>query len=451
MGGRPRRHRQPSFARAAAALAAALSLVAAAHVSASRAAPGRALQVKWTGTVDGAGTVAGAQTCTGTWQGSIEFTVTGSTVTGDGQVDLGSFSCSVKLPTPDVEHVDFTLTGTKEETAGQTHFRLLMHPKAISPAGYDPSGFLLHFGQAGEGIPLVLTPSGNRIDQRLTSSVATSNSTVTLDDHFVLRSSCDPDLLDKAERELETGNSFARAASKELAQAANEFTSFEKEYAKESGEVAAEKLSLLQAAEGVDHALEVTPLVAYADLAQALEIAGLYGGLIVTAEELYTKIIPAFRERSKLADEAAADMKRAEQWWKRGNADLKAALAQGPCVGPAEQKLNDLLDAEKRKEKARRLIDSWQSNGILYLNPATGELLDERAALKQAAAIVGASRSPQALTDDRAKIEALGRRLRAALKLVGRALSDHRAVARRIARFRTTSKRLLRALPPLLS
>ncbi len=231
--------------------AAALLLVLTATAAGAVATPSahQAAAVKWTGTIDGNGTVAGFQTCTGTWQGTVAFDVTGSTVSGSGQVDIGSPACSIKLPEPEIDHVDFTITGTKESTpTGETRFRLFLHPKAFAPPNGigDASGFLTHYGQNGEGILLVLTATGSRIDQRLTSTVSLSNATVTLDDHFVLDFSCDPDLLAKALREYDTANGFANAGVKELNQAAGDLRDFRNDYLKESVEIGAEKASLLQ-------------------------------------------------------------------------------------------------------------------------------------------------------------------------------------------------------------
>jgi hypothetical protein len=46
------------------------------------------------------------------------------------------------------------------------------------------------------------------------------------------------------------------------------------------------------------------------------------------AEEFVTKFAPEYFERRNLVKQADADLKRAEDWWARGKADLKVALAQ---------------------------------------------------------------------------------------------------------------------------
>ena len=392
----------------------------------------RAAGVKWKGTIDGNGKDVGtAQTCTGTWRGTVEFTVTGSTVSGSGQVDLGSPSCTVKLPTPDIKRITFTLTGTKDSTpTGETRFRLFLHPKSISPSVapiYDPSSFEAHFGQKGEGILLVLTGTGNRIDQRITKTVRYSGATVTLRDHFVLGNGCDPDLLAKALREYDTATDFTKAGVKELDQAASDLRDFRNDYLKESAEIGGEKFSILKGLEALSHTA-----------VEAVEVTAFYVGIGVTIEELYTKIVPAIRESGKLSREADADFKRAEEWAARGDADLKQALAQAPCAGPLEDKLNKLLDDQRVEDQARKVIDSWENNGYLYVNPITGEVLDEGAALKAARAAV-LSRKTQGAGAPPRHVKADAAQLHAALRAITRASTSHGKAQGQVARLQAAT------------
>ena len=418
---------------------------ASARAPASRTAVLRSSAVSWKGTLDGHGVVAGYQTCSGDWKGTIQLDVAGSTVNGSGSVDIGSPACSQTLGTlPDVNHADFTITGTKESTSsGQTQFRLFLHPKAVLPSGpvYDPSGFLVHFGQSGEGIQLVLTANGNRIDQELTTTVPLSGgATVTLDDHFVLKSICDPDLLAKALREFDTANGFAKAGVDELNKAADDLRDFRNEYAKEFVEIGGEKLTILKGVEAISH-------TAF----EALEVTASYVGIGVTIEELYTKIVPAIRDAGKLSAEAQQDFKRAEQWAARGNADLEQALAQGPCVDEVEGRLNKLLDDQKLQDQAHKLIDSWQNNGYLYVNPTTGDVLDEGAALKAAkAAIQGKGRSTQSAAAPPRKVYATAAQLRAALAALNRAIALHGKANGQSLKLQTASDTLRKRLGKLI-
>jgi len=408
-----------------------LLLATAATGAAAAGSTPRAAGVQWKGTIVGDGRDVGYQTCTGTWKGTLEFTVTGSTVKGSGQVNLGSPSCTIKLPTPDMTRITFTLTGTKDSTpTGRTRFRLFLHPKSISPAVapvYDPSSFEAHFGRKGEGILLVLTGTGSRIDQRITNTVKSPGITVTLRDHFVLGNGCDPDLLAKALREYQTANDFTKAGVNELNQAASDLRDFRDDYLKESAEIGGEKFSILKALEALSH-------TAF----EAVEVTAFYVGIGVTIEELYTKIVPAVRESGKLSREADADFKQAEQWASRGDADLKQALAQGPCAGPLEDKLNQLLDDQRTEDQARKVIDSWENTGYLYVNPSTGEVLDEGAALKAARAAV-LTRKTQGAGAPPRQVKANAAQLHTALRAITRALASHAKAQNQFARLQAAT------------
>jgi hypothetical protein len=204
--------------RALVLFASAIALTAGIAITGGSAATRHELAATWSGTLDGNGFVSGtAQTCSAGWSGKLQFDVAGTTLAGSGSVDITSQACTVKLPTPYVEHVDYTVTGTKDSAKnGNTQFTLFFHGQSVSPVGYDPSGFLAHFGQTNEGIPLVLMTTGARLDQTLANTLSIgSGTTVTLNDHFVLRISCDQDLIGKAQREYQTANSFADAGIKE--------------------------------------------------------------------------------------------------------------------------------------------------------------------------------------------------------------------------------------------
>lgn len=370
-----------------------------------------------------------------------------ATVTGTGDATATTPATCAIQPTrpPPLQSASLQIDGTFANDAFRVHFSVV----SIEPNPALDGGFFANW--CCPGPEQVLPAKGGEVHTTVTVTDTSPQQAGTSVNTWDLKRTCDPDLLAKAQREYDTGNSFAKAASGELRKAAAEISDFGNEYAKESAEVAGEKGSLLQALKTVDSALDVTPLAAYADLAQGLEIAGIYGALIVTVEEVYTKLIPTFREHKKLADEASADMKRAEQWWRRGNADLKQALAQGPCVDPKlEQELNRLENEQKQKNRARALIDSWENNGYLYINPTNGEILDEGAALKAAAAILKGARSTQAVRDNRSRIQALAKRLHTAFDDVKRAVARHGQAVSRIAKFQTATKRLLKRLPPLL-
>jgi plastocyanin len=142
----------------------------------------------WSGSIESHGVVVGAQTCSASWKGTLRFTVSGGKLDGSGEAALSDTpTCSEKLGTPPIDHVTFTTDGTETTGPAGTTEQLLMHPTKVEPIpGYDEGGFLLHFGNKGEGLPLTLPVTGNRIDVQLKKTVPLSNSTATLADHFVL-------------------------------------------------------------------------------------------------------------------------------------------------------------------------------------------------------------------------------------------------------------------------
>jgi hypothetical protein len=196
--------------------------------------------------------------------------------------------------------------------------------------------------------------------------------------------SCDPDLLTKALREYETAKSFYNAAVQDLRQAHEQLDTSLTEAIKNKAKKKAVKAALKEAAccsaktqRGVERTLFWVKI-----------------GLILNT--IAFKVAPKLRESQKAFDEAEKDMERGEAWRKRAEADLEAALKQGPCTGDLRKKLDQALDEQRRQRAARGLIESWENNGYLYLNPATGEALDEAEALREARRILeGAQRSMQ--------------------------------------------------------
>jgi hypothetical protein len=158
------------------------------------------------------------------------------------------------------------------------------------------------------------------------------------------------------------------------------------------------------------------------------------------------------REALRWFREAEKDLERAEEWGKRARADLDAALRQGPCVGPLAQQYRRALEEERKQDAARALIETWENNGYLYLNPATGELLDEAAALREARRVLaGGERSTQSRSQTgKTPIEEIRRRLRVAIAKLTRARTLQGRVQQRVERSIRATDLLLRRLRPLL-
>ena len=431
--------------RALVLLAAASAVATGIAAAGSSAAPRHVLVVPWSGTLDGNGIVAGAQTCSGTWQGKLALSVAGTTVTGSGSVDVGNPACSLKLPAPDLDHADFTVTGTKDSTnSGDTRFTLFMHGQSVSPSGsfYDPSGFLAHFGQTNEGIPLVLVTSGGRIDQKITNTVPIQNATITLNDHFVLKISCDQNLLDKAQREYQTATGFADAGIKEGDEAVDKGKDFLVDYGKEKAAEIVNEANLGDALTGLNE----TVGEAFEDYSIILKLGSL-------AIDIGFKALPAYREVRSLSSESKEDFDRADTWFDRANADLDKVKAEGTddCVGALHDELDSLLKKESLDEQAQKLIEGWNAGGSTYLNPVNGEVLGEEAAIQQAKAILlGKARSPQTLARSSRKIKVTAKQLRAAVSDVRRALGLHAKAEAQFKRYRTSTTTLLGKLKKLL-
>ena len=376
------------------------------------------------------------------------------TVTGTGQaVATEPPTCAIQPRTiPPVASVVLSIQGTYANDA----FTIRLTPLTIAPSPGLDGGFFANWVGAAGSPTQVLPAKDGKVQATTTVTDASRDRAGTSVNTWDLKMGCDPDALARAEREIDTGNSFAAASAKELKQAANEFTTFEADYAKEAGEVGAEKASLLQAVKGLDAVLEAGPLEAYADLEQATEVAGIYGAVIVTAEESYTKYYPAFKERSNLAKQADADLKRAEDWWARGKADLKVALAQGPCLGTTEDQLNKALADQERIDKEREKIESWENNGNLYVSPIDGELLQEDAALKLAGSILdGTVHEPRSRNtgtqptpeSERAEIKAVVQHLQDAIRQLDHSIELHQKVVGQIDKFQSATATLLQGLP----
>ena len=252
---------------------------------------------------------------------------------------------------------------------------------------------------------------------------------------------CDPDLLAKALREYETAKSFYNAAVQDLRQAHEQLETTLAETAKAKAKQAALKAALkeLIALLGEDAAAAASVVAIYVRI-----------GLIINA--IVFKVLPKLQESRKAFKEAREDMERGEAWRKRAEASLAAALRQGPCTGDLRAKLDQALDEQRRQAAARALIESWENNGYLYLNPATGEVLDETAALREARRILeGGQRTAQSRVGQAApRITATRRQMEAAvLKIdVAQRLTD--TVRRRILRADAAAERLRMRLRPLI-
>lgn len=197
---------------------------------------------------------------------------------------------------------------------------------------------------------------------------------------------CDPDLLAKASREYEVSKSFYLAVGQDL-----------RNIRQEAKKTIAEKLKEKGMKKAAKQALKDLLVLFSDDAAQAVSVTLWWVKIGVIVQKIVLEVLPRLNEIRKAHAEAHADFRRGEEWAKRARATLDAALRQGPCTGALRARLDAALDLQRREEAARALVESWENNGYLYINPATGETLDEAAALREARkALEGGGRTTQA-------------------------------------------------------
>jgi len=252
---------------------------------------------------------------------------------------------------------------------------------------------------------------------------------------------CDPNLLAKALREYEVAKSFFNAAVQDL--------SHGEEGAKKA---LAEKLKTKALKKLVKKELKVALAVLSETLAEAASVVAVWVKIGVIVQKILLEVLPSLNETRKAFNEAEKDFQRGEAWRKRAEADLAAALAQGPCTGELRSKLDKALDLQRREQAARNLIEGWENNGYLYVNPATGETLDEAAAMKDARkALENGGRTLQSRVAALPKrLEATRRQMEASVARITRSEVLGERAGSRVERARAASERLRLRLRPLL-
>jgi hypothetical protein len=440
-------------------VAVAVCVPAAAGPPDAFAAPRHSLATPWKGTMESDAkrvyvSESRTDTCTDHFHSDLAFSVAGKVVSGHGQAVLTSGpACTFPLVYPSMMENDFTIGGTADATS----ITLVFTSVGSSPAGAaDWAGWITLVGRypyqgPQVGPPLVIPRNGCC---KAAGTVVTTDTipdgggpdSLSATNVISLTATCDPNLMAKALREYETATSFAQAGVKEINAAGRSLQGFGEDYAKESLEVGGEKFTLLQILHSVDAGFEL-------DLAQIAELTGVGVAIGVTLEELLFKFYPEYREYKSQSKAAQADFNRAKQWAARGAADLKTALAGGPCLDPVEGRLNKLLDDRDKEDKARRLIDSWEHSNSVYRDPASGDILDEAAALKRARAALRSGSSGRLLqavgVSTKAKLTA--RQVRSAAGHLRTATAKHASAKSRIGHLRIASTTLRNGLRPLLS
>lgn len=244
---------------------------------------------------------------------------------------------------------------------------------------------------------------------------------------------CDPDLLEKANREYEVAQQFNEAAVKELEHAAEIMQETVGTYAKDSAVEHALTTALEKAAE---HAAKTVGETIVADATMIGLIYELYKLYMTVTGEL----IPAAVEVRQLEKAALKDFQSAEAEAKKAKADLDKALAQGPCVGPARDELDKLLKEAAGDTKIRALVDSWQAQGSNYLYVVNNQLVDEAAAIRHARAILRGGRQLMSAESPRRNVSK--QQIDKALVSVRHAVAVHAKTAKTLNKARSRDKTL---------
>lgn len=301
-------------------------------------------------------------------------------------------------------------------------------------------------GKSTASVPMKTTP--RTLKPLLSSSCASSpdfhgsgNQPFLGNEVVVPVPSCDPDLLAKALREYEVAKDFYNAAVQDLRQAHEQMDRTLSEWAKQKA-----KKKLLK------QALKEVALLLGEDAAAAASVVSFWVKIGVIINNIIFKVLPKLSESNKAFKAAKEDFERGEAWRKRAEASLDAALKQGPCIGDLRSRLDQALDEQRKQEAARALIETWENNGYLYLNPATGEVLDEAAALKEARkALEGGTRSLQARAGAATKpTTATRRQIEAAIAKITVAERIAERMGARVRRADDASETLRRKLRPLI-
>jgi hypothetical protein len=264
---------------------------------------------------------------------------------------------------------------------------------------------------------------------------------VTLNDHFVLSSTCDENLLSLANDEFDLAQERETEGVKEMT---------------ESDQIVSKAFTSTVASLGAEQVVEKALIKGIEALASE-GTATLYeiGGTVVTLQNIETKEIPElrneYRESRNLRDQADKDFAFADKADKVARKDLDDALAQGPCIGSAEDELNKLEKEQALQQQIQKKVDSWRAAGSRDMYVVNGQLTDVAGATAAAkAALTGNGRSLQAVSTERLSVKASASQLKAALAGVKRALAACARVKTKLASYKQTTTATIARIRALL-
>jgi hypothetical protein len=222
------------------------------------------------------------------------------------------------------------------------------------------------------------------------------------------RATCNPNALLDGLRELERAKGFLEQAQTTIENRQEEFKDWAFDFGKEEAGLIALKKGLkkilvkisegaVKAGTGAAEAAEVVDLLYNAALLQQI-----------------------LRDQHGFDTGATNDLAHAKSWLDKAVADL-AEAEHGPCVTKASDQLHKALAQQAIDDQARALIDTWDHSQVLYRDPATGDVVNEHAALDRAKQILSSRKTQAASPLTRQQVEE-------AIVQVDRALTDHARV-----------------------
>jgi hypothetical protein len=350
---------------------------------------------------------AGGSFTTSPPDGSTEVASAG---TGDVQV---TWSASCPNPAGDQFHYWYVESKAFHQDGSTVNYHSTAESDGSKTSDSSTDGLVLTMAQG-------LQVETFRIEVHLTSCNGVQDQLLGTSSVTLTRRSCDGSLYGKAQREFDLADEFHKLGVKELAQAWATVKTFGVDYAKETAQIGLEKYDALQALRTLSvHFFEV------------VEVGVVALGVLVTVEEITLKGIPLWADYVRDVTAAKEDLARGEAWAAKAKADMANA---SPCLDPIEGQLNKLLADQKRNDEARRIINTWENNGILYRNPISHELFNEAAALKHAKAQLTGGPSKRPFARAAAKsVKANAAQVRGAIKYLNQAQGYDRALRRNVA------------------
>ncbi len=372
-----------------------------------------------------------APTRTSTGPGGSVVSPNGGTVTAGNASSYSipvEWNASCPLPSGDqltFHHWNVEIRVTRAADGGSVNYQSHAYV-GVTDSGTD--------NKQGMVVSLAKGLRSETFDVKVTLSCAGAVTVIGSTSVTLSRGNCDPGLMAKAERKYATAKTYAEAGQRELTDADKEATkvieAYTIDFVKEQALLKTLKRLAAKGGEVV---------------AESAELVGLVYELVQIDKALTGELIPAAIETHELEKTAFEDFQKSAEVAAEAKKDLDAALKQGPCLGPLEDKLNKLTRQADDDEKIHQMVDSWRAAGSNDRYVVDHQLVDERAAIAHARAVLQGSRTTQATSRT-----VTPKQLKTALADLTRAISKHARVAQSLKRERARDETLHRRIASLL-